>query len=260
LIVTAFAFLFLLSSFAFVPTSAAATGAPTASSIHMNSAASPAKKPTKFDCPDCWSGYGLNSTKSGAVTAVWGSFTVPTLKCGSGTTISFLLVALDGTASNDFSYAGVYVECSSGSASYGAVWYNAADGSSGSASWTPSAGDSVTMSIVESKGTNTFTLTDNTQKATSTGTGADTGMVLEFATCFTDMASGYGQSPFGTVSFTDCQATVNGNTGAIGSLTGKTVSLVEFITVNSGGTKALNKVGKLTSGEDFTVTYKKAGP
>jgi Peptidase A4 family len=259
LIVTTFSFLFLLSAFAILPT-AAATGAPSVTASHLTPGAIIVNsKPTKEDCPDCWSGYGVASSTSGSVTGASATFTVPSIKCTSAETLSAFGAVLDGSSASDFSYAIVEAICDGGSLYLYAVWYNAADGSSGAASWTPNVGDSVTTSLSEASGTITFTITDATQSQTLTGTGSDTGMSLTAGTCFTDMAAGYGQVNFGTISFTDCTATVNGHTGGVGSF-GKSVTVLEWITFNSADSKALNKVGKLMSKEDFTVTFKKAGP
>jgi Peptidase A4 family len=216
-------------------------------------------KATKMDCPDCWAGYG-DSVGTGEATGVSADITVPTLtpNCASGETGSTQLVALDGSSGSDFALAGIEEFCVSGTLYYYSVFYNGADGSFGSATVSP--GDAISMSITESAGTYTFTVTDNTNPSGSiSGTGSASGASLNYATCFNDMLGGIGQANFGTITFTSCTTTINGSTNTVG--TKGVPGLTEWLCFNSSDTKAINKTGKLnkTTG-DFTVTFKKSGP
>jgi len=216
---------------------------------------------TKVNCPDCWAGYGANATgtsSAGTVTGVSASITVPTVtaNCGSsGETGSTQIVAIDGFA-GDFALAGIEEICDAGVLYYESAFYNAFDGSSNVALVNP--GDSITMSVTESAGTYTFTVTDATTPSGSlTGTGSASGALLNYATCFNDMFGGIGQVNFGTVSFSACSTTIAGHTHSVG----KGPGLIEWRCYNALGTKALDATGKLVkSTGDFTVTFHKSGP
>jgi hypothetical protein len=263
LIAASFTFLFILCSFTTLPFS---SGESESSVMTIGSASGFAPlAAVKQQCIDCWSGYGIVSDEFGSVTGASASLTIPKVSCNKRTTASAFLVALDGDSPDDFALTSVIVNCSGGAPSWQAEWYNAADGSSGVAAWTPKTGDSVSLNVSEASGTVSFTITDNTQDKTTTGSGSDANMVLILATCFADMLTNkntgniYPQVNFGTVKFSVCTAKLNGTTKPIGGF-GSSIELLKWITYNSNDTKPLNKIGRLVNKENFDVTFKAAGP
>jgi hypothetical protein len=206
---------------------------------------------TTNKCPDCWAGYGVSGT---GLTSVSTHFVIPTVTCpSSGTAGVAFLVAIDGGSATDFALAGIEAICSSGTLSLAAVWYNAATDTSGSGSFTPAAGDHVSASIKETGSNFVFVVKDGTNKLT--GKASDSGAANSYATCFTDMFTGYALANFGTVKFQSCL--VNG--AGVGQTT---QTLVKWVDVNSAATSVLASPGKLsgTNMDNFAVHFKAAGP
>jgi hypothetical protein len=84
------------------------------------------------------------------------------------------------------------------------------------------------------------------------------GMSLTEATCISTM-NAKARANFGKIGIVDCRGTVNGTPAPIGSFA-RSAPLYKYITYNSAGTKALDKVSKLVSKQDSLVTFKSAGP
>jgi hypothetical protein len=269
LLLPGIAFLLIASSSAFALSSMASSSSSLAaaatSMISKNSAGGPSSfdashflpqsiRPdlTKAKCDDCAAGYGVENS-SGGLTRVHARVKVPSLTCTSQTAVSFFMVGIDGESSSDFAWASVYGYCQSGSPGYHAEWGDYNSGTSGTASWNPKAGDIVSLSVRESKNGNfVFTIKDGTN--VFTGTGSDAGATNSYATCFTDMQSGYPAVDFGTVHFHGCK--VNGT--PVGSAPG---TLIEWICYNSSGTQVLAKPTALSaSGASFGVRFRNAGP
>lgn len=123
-------------------------------------------------CSTNWSGYA-DTSSSGAVTKVTGSWTVPSISCPtSGTTYVAVWVGIDGYASSTVEQTGILGECNNGSPSYSA-WYEfypAAMVTITGVSVKP--GDVVTASVTSLGGGQfTTSISDaNSGSATNTGT------------------------------------------------------------------------------------------
>src|SRR5579875_1115909 len=190
-----------------------------------------------------WSGYAVTAS-SGTVTAVYGSWIVPSVSCSKQSTYVAFWAGIDGFNSNTVEQAGVLAQCSSGKAYYSA-WYE----------FYPS--PSVTISSI------TVAPGDTVSVSVSYSSGSVSGAQLSSAECITERPAIAGSltklADFGVVSFgydytkvsQTCYATISGNTAPFGSFT----SLQSINMVDNRGA-ILAKPSTLSSdGSSFTVTW-----
>jgi len=168
-----------------------------------------------------WSGYAaetnLNNPSSGSVTAVSGTWVVPTVTgSGSGTEYSSVWVGIDGYSSSSVEQLGTEEDVVGGKAQYSA-WYEMYPNYPVTINMTVHPGDTVSASVTYVSGQFVLSITDGSQKfsidqsyAQAQRSSAE--WIVEAP------SSNSGVLPlaaFSTVAFTNCTATINGTTGAI---------------------------------------------
>jgi hypothetical protein len=207
-----------------------------------------------------WAGYA-ESSGTGTVTQVTGSWTQPAVTCGKGTALAAFWIGIDGYSSSTVEQDGTLAQCSSHTATYYSWWetypHNAVQ------VWaTIHAGNKFNSTVSYNSATGKFTmsLTDITTGKTWTKVSKNSGAKENSAECIAERPAGasnasglYALAKFGTATFGSCGATVSGTTGGIGSF-----SSVDAITmVNySSGKRILADVSSLTSNSAFKVTWK----
>lgn len=213
----------------------------------------------KSVCSTNWSGYA-DSASSGGVSAVSGSWTVPSLTCPKrGTTYVALWVGIDGYSSSTVEQTGVLGECNSGTASYSA-WYEFYPNPSVSiSSITAHPGDVFTASVTYSSGVFTTTITDTTTGLTASYSSAVSGalrtsaewIVERPALCIGFHCSLTTLANFGSASFTSSSATIGTATGTISAFSDVAITMVG----SSSGPILAEPSSLLSSGASFTVAY-----
>jgi hypothetical protein len=222
-----------------------------------------------------WSGYAaatsLKSSQTGSVSAVSGSWTVPAVT-GSGTGYSAVWVGIDGYQSSTVEQIGTSSDISNGVATYYA-WYEMYPNASTTIAVTSlkvAAGDKITASVQYAAGAFVLTITDGTQSFTTSQTVANpressAEWIVEAP------SSNAGVLPlanFGTVTFTNATATINGVTGAIDDSSWKStaINMVSSRNALEALTSALTDTAASTSttpatpaSSSFTVTFESSG-
>jgi Peptidase A4 family len=216
----------------------------------------------KVDCEDCWAGYGVASTSTGSVSMVTATVVQQAVTCNSKDNVAqtvFDAVAIDGASASDFVIVATAASCALGS---GTPTYfmndNGPGGTIVGAAIKP--GDKITMTITISGKTAKLSFKDATSGSSGKDSESATGLSRDAATCMTDMSPGQALAKFKSVSFSNCKATVNGKTMAIGAF-GSALTLDEFICVNSGDTATLAQPSALNGASSgFKVAWKALGP
>ena len=204
-----------------------------------------------------WSGYAV-AASTGSVTVASGSWIQPSVTCSGGTSYASFWVGIDGFNSNTVEQAGTLGQCSGGVASYSA-WYEfypAASVTISSITVHPGDNFSSTISYSTSTGQFTLTITDVTTGNTYSKTGTVSGAQRSSAECIAERPSIGGSitklARFGTVSFSQCSATISGVSGAFGNFSG-----VQSIDMVSRSGKLLAQTSVLgTDNASFMVTWK----
>lgn len=217
-------------------------------------------------CDDCWSGYGETGS-AGQLVGASVAFTVPSQPgCNSsigprGTYTDFT-AGLDGSPSPGHStsdFAAVYLEvyCSSGLAHYALYW-----------TYTPywggfptvvSAGDNLTLSTSAALNRVYYHVVDHTTHKSSFVSAKATGANLSAAECVTDRYGAVGSYPFSTFSPTRIACKIT-TVAPIGNTSGNGLILWKYVAYDSTGTYPLEKVSKVNSRGQFTLTFLKPGP
>jgi hypothetical protein len=194
-----------------------------------------------------WSGYvaetNLNKPTKNSVTAVSGSWIVPTVK-PTGNGYSALWVGIDGYSSPTVEQIGTEHDSVNG-VQQNSAWFEMYPGGSYNINGFPlNPGDVISASVVYS-GNNTFvmTLMNDTQKVSYTVPTTYT----KSSTALRECAEWIVEAPylnailplsnFGTVYMWGCNATINGVTGPIGASAWQNIG-IEMVT-NSGAAKDL---------------------
>ncbi len=195
------------------------------------------------------------------MTSVSGSWIVPTVTgSGSGTTYSAIWVGIDGYNSNSVEQLGTEQDVSNGVAQY-SVWWEMYPGPSETISMTIKPGDSITASV-QYAGSNEFKLSISdtttgksftTEQSSSTAARSSAEWIVEAPT----LVGGGGSSQsalanFGTITFTNASATINGVTGPINDSAWQAVAINM---VNSSGSLLDTTSALGSSGTSFTVTF-----
>jgi hypothetical protein len=199
-----------------------------------------------------WSGYAVQSS-AGSVSAVSGSWIVPTI---TSTGYSAVWVGIDGYQSSTVEQIGT--EQDAGGTYY--AWYEMYPGASQTiTSLSISAGDSITASVVYSGGTFTLTLSDNTTGQSFSTQQSGANLQRSSAEWIVEAPSSGGVLPlanFGTVTFTNASATIDGTTGAINNSAWTPLAI--NMASNRGALEATTSVLNAT-GDGFSVTYDTSG-
>lgn len=207
-----------------------------------------------------WSGYAvasnLNDPAINAVTDVQGSWTVPSVTCTNTSTYSSTWVGIDGYSDNTVEQTGTEQDCYRRMPNYYA-WYEIYPHSSVRISLPVNPGNTMTGSVQFSAPNNyILTLTDvTTGKSFSTiqrlnGTGRESAeWIAEAPSSFFGVLP---LSDFGTASFTNASATVNGQIGPINNPSWQNDPLT--MEVNPTTPKAVPSTLNTTS-NGFTVTW-----
>ena len=214
-----------------------------------------------------WSGYAvatnLNSPQSNSVTAVSGSWTVPTVT-GTGTAYSAVWVGIDGDTSSSVEQIGTEEDIVNGRAEY-SVWYEMYPlGSVAISSMSVSPGDNITASVQYlTSGTNAgkfqLTITDTSQtNDTFTTYQSASGAQRSSAEWIVEAPSSnqgiLSLANFGSVTFSNATATINGVTGPIDSTSWQ----ASAINMSAGRGSLETSVSGLTDtngASAFTDTY-----
>ncbi len=197
-----------------------------------------------------WSGYAVQST-NGSVTAVSGTWTVPSVTGGVG--YSAVWVGIDGYQSSTVEQIGTEQD-TSGDGDY--AWYEMYPGDSVNiSSLAISAGNSITASVVYSGGSFTLTLTDNTTGKSFTTQQSGSKLQRSSAEWIVEAPWSGGVLPladFSTVAFTSASTTINGVTGGINDSAWKPLAI--DMTSDLGATEATTSVLN-SAGNGFSVSY-----
>ena len=204
-----------------------------------------------------WSGYAVPASSASATVAS-GSWIQPSVTCSGGASYASFWVGIDGFNSNSVEQSGTLGQCSGGAARYSA-WYEFYPAASVTiSSITVHPGDSFSSTISYSSSTGQFslTITDVTTGKSFTTTGTASGAQRSSAECIAERPSIGGSitklAKFGTVNFSQCNATINGVSGPFGSFSG-----VQSIDMVSRSGKLLAQTSALGSDQaSFTVTWK----
>ncbi len=207
-----------------------------------------------------WSGYAGTTGTYTSVTADW---TQPAGTCSSGDQYAAFWVGLDGYSSDTVEQTGSEVDCVGKTAEYYA-WYEAYPAASQNYSDTVKAGDQFTATVTytgtSGRNGSVFSLyiddiTEGwhaTTNVTVNGAKRSSAEVIAEAPCCTVTGGILPLTDFGTVSFTGATVTpTSGSSEGIGSAPGVT----EIIMVDNAG-RDKDTVSSLTSGEDFSCTWK----
>lgn len=210
---------------------------------------------------DGWAGWG-DYASAGSVTMVTATVVVQAVTCSGSSTAQAVgdFVAIDGYVT-DFLYLGPSAWCASGST--GPASYYMVDGVTGGTinGVVVKPGDKITMTITVSGGTVKYRFRDATSKVSGKDTTSSSGDELQAAECVTDMYSPDALAKFSSVSFTNCQAKINGVTHGIGAF-GSAATLYEFACVSTSSKILAISSGLSTSTTmaNFKVTWKAYGP
>ena len=211
-------------------------------------------------CSTNWSGYAVTSA-AGTVTDVKGSWTVPSVSCGSGSQYSSFWVGIDGYNSGTVEQTGTDSDCSSGVAQYYA-WYEFYPHPSFIINaLTVHPGDKITADVTYVNGKFVTTITDTTTGQTSSNTAKVRSAQRSSAEWVAEAPSSRGGvlplANFGTVSFGSSNtATISGVTQTIGLF--PTVWQITMVT--SGGVVKAQPSSLATDHSSYTVTWHSAGP
>lgn len=207
-----------------------------------------------------WSGYAvatnLQTPARNAVSNVQGSWAVPTITCTSTTTYSSMWVGIDGYSNGTVEQTGTEQDCYRRAPSYYA-WYEIYPHSMIKTPLAVKAGDVMTGSV-QFSGTNSYTLTlnDTTSGKTFTTVQRLNGAGRQSAEWIAEAPSSFfgvlPLSDFGTASFSNASATLNGHTGAINDPTWQNDPLTML--VNTTTPKATPSALHAT-GNGFTVAW-----
>ncbi|HKS92844.1 MAG TPA: G1 family glutamic endopeptidase [Tepidiformaceae bacterium] len=227
------------------------------------------RRPLQHGTSTNWSGYAsltsLTNPQSNAVTAAGGSWTVPTVDCSvTPTGYSATWVGIDGYSSGTVEQLGTEQDCQSGVPSYSA-WWEMYPGPSFGIGHTVQAGDSMTASVTYT-GTSMFRystfvlqLTDTTQGWTFSTTRQIRGVARSSAEWVQEApSSSQGVLPlsdFGTVSFTNSWATINGVTGPINTWPNDPITMID-----GSATATPSGLTPSGTGSAFSVTFGAGSP
>lgn len=196
-----------------------------------------------------WSGYAVYG---GTATDVKGSWTVPSLSCGSTNTYSSAWVGIDGYNDNSVEQTGTEQDCINGSQSFYA-WYEMYPKPGYKLPLAIKAGDVINGEVAYKNGSfvltlkdvttgNSYSLSQRSNKAQKAS--AEWIMEAPYSGGILPLAD------FGTAYFTNSNATLNNISGPISAFTKDQINMV-----NSGGALKDTTSSLDSSGTNFSVTW-----
>jgi Peptidase A4 family/Bacterial Ig-like domain (group 3) len=214
-----------------------------------------------------WSGYAVE-TNPDEVTAVSGSWVVPSVTGSSrGTTVSSAWVGIDGAESSTVEQTGTTMEVVNGKASYYA-WYEMYPAASVPISgFTVHPGDTINASVTYSTSTGKFTLSITDGKESFTTTQVLRNAQLSSAEWIAEAPTSNGGQDslanFGSFSFTNAKATINGASGTItdsaAAWTKADATIYKINMESQSGTLEATTSALTSTGAGFTETYDPTG-
>ena len=209
-----------------------------------------------------WSGYadGASTTAAGTFTAVHGSWTAPSVKCGAEDQITVDWVGLDGMfSSKSLEQLGTLAWCYKGAPFY-ATWWEMFPTGKGlkEVGTSVKPGDKITASLTRKGATYTMKLTDTTTPANS----FTTKQTCATTTCLDTTAEWISERPafnigitpqahYNAFDLTNGTQTSNGKPGTIGSF----ATVNEITMIDATQAYNLNDVSSLTAQKSFSTTW-----
>lgn len=231
-----------------------------------------------------WSGYAVTGA-SGSVTSVTGSWTIPTATCpssGAGANAySSFWVGIDGWNSSSVEQTGTDSDCSNGKPVYYAwyefypqgAYYACSTFSSCRVMESLSAGDTVTATVTYSPASEVFsatisvtsltgTVTSNTATYRSNRAQRSSAEWIAETPCCEGNGSVLPLADFGTVSFTNANATVSPfGASTLGALSfDSPANFWESTMVAESGGAVMAQPSGLSGSTSFSVTWENVGP
>jgi hypothetical protein len=210
-----------------------------------------------------WAGYAV-SAAAGTVTAVSGSWTVPTIVPGSSSGYSSAWVGIDGYNSNSVEQLGTDSDMVNGVPQYYAWWEMYPNPSNTISSIAVHAGDTISASVSYTSSGFVLAITDGSQKFSTTQTSSSAQRssaewIQEAPSSITGILP---LSDFGTINFSNSQATIGGTTGQIDAPAWSSQSTAINMVTSAGSLKATTS-GLTDSGtpapSSFSVTWVSSG-
>jgi hypothetical protein len=211
-----------------------------------------------------WSGYAITASP-GAVTDVKGSWIVPAVATTKSATYSAFWVGIDGYGSGTVEQIGTSSDTDSRGRPVYYAWYEMYPAYPVTIQHTVSVGDKMTGEVSYASGVFTLTLidagtngvygdsTDWTETITQAGTSSMQRLSAEWvAEAPSSMSKVLPLANFGTVTFTDCQATIGGTTASISSFSYGYDAI--FMVANPKTVKAAPSALS-ADGSSFSVTW-----
>jgi len=210
-----------------------------------------------------WSGYAsvsnINKPANNFVTDVKGSWTVPTLTCGSSATYSAIWVGIDGYTSNTVEQLGTEQDCSGGT-QQNYVWYEMYPKNSYNVSNFPIYPGDVMTAEVKYTGSGKFQLsiTDTTHPNSFSQPFTSKSAKISSAEWVMEAPWWGGVLPlanFGTVTFTNAQ--YKDSAGNAFAIDGKGAGTYDAITMNdpSGGHSTPSGLTNAGPSSSFSMSY-----
>jgi hypothetical protein len=208
-----------------------------------------------------WSGYAV-SAAAGAVTAVSGSWVVPQIVAGSSSGYSSAWVGIDGYNSSSVEQLGTDSDMINGVPQYYAWWEMYPNPSNTISTMTIHAGDTISASVTYTSNGFVLQISDvnnnqsfSTTQRSSTAKLSSAEWIQEAPSSFTGVLP---LSNFGTINFSNSQATIGGTTGQIDAPAWASQSTAIQMVTSLGSVKA-NPSGLTDSGNptasSFSVTW-----
>ncbi len=208
-----------------------------------------------------WSGYA-DKGSAGGFTQVSGSWTQPTVKCGSAESVAAFWVGIDGISSSDptVEQDGTIVECLGGSALY-FDWWEMYPTNDVVLVQEVASGDHIAASVVYSGGSYKLAVTDSSNSSASfsvsekCGTTACENMSAEWIAEAPGTSTGLANlANFHSWKATSAKETYSGTSGGISGP--PTVDKITMIDSTKAVKASTGKINSTNNG--FTVTWKKS--
>jgi len=205
-----------------------------------------------------WSGYADDNSKGNTYSTVTGKWSEPSVTCTSTTSLAAFWVGIDGYSSSSVEQDGTLAECYLGTAYYFSWWEMYPTNAVQVVGQSVAPGDKISASVVKSGSNYALKVTDSTHTANSFST------TQSCSGCADSSAEWIAEAPSGSAgvyplpnfhTWTESSATVKSGstTGVISTFPDDAITMIN----SSGATKA--SVGGLnSSGNGFTVTWKRS--
>jgi hypothetical protein len=210
-----------------------------------------------------WAGYAV-SVAAGTVSGVSGSWVVPTIVPGSNSGYSSAWVGIDGYNSNSVEQLGTDSDMVNGTPRYYAWWEMYPNPSNTISSMTIKPGDTISASVTYTSSGFVLAIADGSQsysttQSSSSASRSSAEWIQEAPSSFTGVLP---LSNFGTINFSNSQATISGTTGQIDAPAWSSSSTAIDMVTSTGSLKATTS-GLTDSGSpttsSFSVTWVSSG-